>query len=90
VVVRVNGRAAGSAGQACARWRRFAAPPVDDGLPGMGDHPVGDEAAKRFAVLMGVVTFDSDPGRLSAASFMNACGARFPPTVRYMPAGGRR
>lgn len=47
------------------------------------------EAAARIAALMGVVTFDYNPGRLSAEFVTERLrrAAAFPPTVRYLPGG---
>jgi hypothetical protein len=92
VVVRVNGRGRRvppvALMRAVAKIRR-ADPPVDAGFWEWASHLVGDVAAERIGAFMGVVTFDSDPGRLSAAFVHERLlrATTFPPTVRYMPGG---
>jgi len=50
---------------------------------------VGGEHARRIANFAGVVTFDHDPGRLSAAFVQPRVrrATTFPPQVRYLPGG---
>jgi phytoene dehydrogenase-like protein len=71
------------------RLRRRQAP-VDASFTDWATDELGDAgAASRIAYLMGVGTFDRDPGRLSAA-FVNERlrrGTHLPPTVRYVPGG---
>jgi len=64
--------------------------PVDVSFAEWATQQLGDaDVAGRIANLFGVVTFDHDPGRLSAA-FVNERLQRVltvPPTVRYIPGG---
>jgi phytoene dehydrogenase-like protein len=75
--------------RALLRLRKHAAP-VDQSFRDWACERLGDDVtAARVANLMGVATFDYDPGRLSAA-FVNERlrrGTTFPPTVRYIPGG---
>jgi hypothetical protein len=69
---------------------RNAEAPVDQSFRDWAGERLGDPTtAARASNLMGVATFDHDPGRLSAA-FVNERLRRataFPPTVRYIPGG---
>ncbi|HMC52240.1 MAG TPA: NAD(P)-binding protein [Acidimicrobiales bacterium] len=64
--------------------------PVDRAFRDWTTERLGDpEVAGRISNLMGVATFDHDPGRLSAA-FVNERlrrGTRLPSPVRYVPGG---
>lgn len=92
VVVRINGRSRRVPPigllRAIAAIRR-ATPPVDASFRAWATREVGDEAAERIGAFMGVVTFDHDPGRLSAAFVHERLrrATSFPPTVRYLPGG---
>ncbi|MHB8463213.1 MAG: NAD(P)-binding protein [Acidimicrobiales bacterium] len=93
VVFRVDGRARNMPPRRVVtgvlRLRRAEAP-VDESFRDWAGDRLGDPAtAARIANLMGVATFDHDPGRLSAA-FVNERLRRatsLPPSVRYIPGG---
>lgn len=69
--------------------RRQAAP-IDVSFGQWAEERLGDPlTARRISNLLGVGTFDHDPGRLSAA-FMNELlqrATKLPPRVRYIPGG---
>ena len=92
LLFRIDGRAkrlpAPSTIRALLRLRRLTAP-VDQTFTEWATEIAGDESAHRLATLMGVATFDHDPGRLSAA-FVNKRLRRVtvvPPAARYIPGG---
>lgn len=71
------------------RLRKLDAP-VDQSFRDWATARLGDEdTAARIATLMGVATFDHDPGRLSAAFVTDRLrrATKLPPTVRYIPGG---
>jgi phytoene dehydrogenase-like protein len=71
-----------------AHPRRTA--PVDRDFHGWVAEPYGEEAARAAGNLMGVVTFDADPGRLSAAFVWERMLRIFgsvPPPARYVIGG---
>jgi hypothetical protein len=64
--------------------------PVDQDFHGWVAARYGDEAARAAANLMGVATFDADPGRLSAAFVwerMRRVFGGLPPAARYVIGG---
>lgn len=71
------------------RLRRLDAP-VDASFSEWAESQIGDpDVVRRIANFFGVVTFDHDPGRLSAA-FVNERLRRvlqLPPAARYIPGG---
>ncbi len=73
-----------------ALWRlRRSEAPVHQSFLDWASGLVGGDNARRLAMFTGVVTFDHDPGRLSAA-FVNERLRRatgLPPSVRYLPGG---
>jgi len=69
---------------------RNAQAPADRSFSEWATERLNDErAAARIAAFMGVVTFDYDPGRLSAAFVTERLrrATSFPPKVRYLPGG---
>jgi phytoene dehydrogenase-like protein len=71
-----------------ARPRRTA--PVDRDFHGWVAESYGEEAARAAGTLMGVATFDADPGRLSAAFVWERMLRVFgsvPPPARYVVGG---
>jgi phytoene dehydrogenase-like protein len=93
IAVRVDGRARTlpplKALPGILRLRSSEAP-VDESFRAWATEHLRDPiAADQISNFMGVVTFDHDPGRLSAA-FVNEQLRRvtkYPPTVRYIPGG---
>jgi phytoene dehydrogenase-like protein len=91
-VFRVNGRARRippvGVTRALLALRRVEAP-VDLSFREWAARRVGEARANRVAALMGVATFDQDPGRLSAAFVQERLRrvTSLPPAVRYMPGG---
>lgn len=90
---RVDGRARllppAKAVRAAVRLRGLTAP-VDRPFAEWAAEELGDvETANRLSNLMGVVTFDHDPGRLSAAFVHERLvrASKLPPTVRYVAGG---
>jgi len=71
--------------------RRSVAAPVDEDFASWAGRLFGPEAARAAAALVGVLTYDADPGRLSAAfvweRILRATTPRYPAAVRY-PVGG--
>jgi protoporphyrinogen oxidase len=67
--------------------------PVDQDFHGWVAARYGEEAARAASNLMGVATFDADPGRLSAALCGSGCGgcsAGCPPRpATFVAAGGQ-
>jgi phytoene dehydrogenase-like protein len=92
IVFRVDGRARRippvGVTRALLALRRVEAP-VDLTFREWAARRVGEARADRVAALMGVATFDHDPGRLSAAFVQERLRrvTSLPPTVRYMPGG---
>ena len=69
---------------------RSAEAPVDRSFYDWAAERLGDQTtAAQIAAFMGVVTFDYDPGRLSAAFVTERLrrAAAVPPKVRYLPGG---
>ena len=69
---------------------RNAQAPVDRSFSDWAAERLNDQtAAARIAAFVGVVTFDYDPGRLSAAFVTERLrrATSFPPKVRYLPGG---
>ena len=78
-----------AAGTGIMRLRNADAP-VDLSFSDWATQRLGDPAAAaQIAAFMGVVTFDHDPGRLSAAFVAERLrrATTFPPRVRYIPGG---
>ena len=71
------------------RLRHAPPAPVDQTFHQWAHQLVGDDHARAIGAFMGVVTFDHDPGRLSAAFVHERLLRATPllPTVRYMPGG---
>jgi phytoene dehydrogenase-like protein len=82
-----RGLPAGLVGLLAQRWRTA---PVDRDFTTWASGIGGPETARRAANLMGVVTFDADPGRLSAAfvweRLLRVTTPRYP-AVRYVLGG---
>jgi phytoene dehydrogenase-like protein len=71
------------------RLRRAASAPADQTFREWASQLVDETHAKAITSFMGVVTFDHDPGRLSAAFVHERLIRATPPipTVRYIPGG---
>jgi len=69
--------------------RRSLTAPVDATFTDWASSLVGPDAAARVAALMGVATFDHDPGRLSALFVQERLrrATRLPARARYVPGG---
>ncbi|MEY9215126.1 FAD-dependent oxidoreductase [Thermobifida halotolerans] len=85
---RITGRPPSGLLRAAARRR--AAAPVDRDFASWGTELFGAEGVRAVSGLLGVVTYDADPGRLSAAfvweRFGRAAAPRYP-TARYVVGG---
>lgn len=71
--------------------RRGLAAPVDEPFGTWAERRFGREAARAAGGILGVVTYEADPGRLSAAfvweRLLRATALRWPPAVRYVTGG---
>jgi phytoene dehydrogenase-like protein len=71
--------------------RRQLTAPVDESFGRWADRRFGDAATRAAAGLVGVMTYEADPGRLSAAfvweRLMRATAPRYPAAVRYATGG---
>ncbi len=92
LLVRIDGRARRMPPPGVLRavvTLRRADAPVGRSFGDWARELVGDVAARRIAAFMGVVTFDHDSARLSAAFVHERLlrATTVPPTVRYLPGG---
>jgi len=71
--------------------RRRLRPPVDQDFATWAEHHFGTEATRAAGGIVGVLTYEADPGRLSAAfvweRLMRATAPRYPVAVRYVTGG---